>query len=92
VTSGGLEFISSLGADLSSSALATHQHGAFCRPCLDWSERRPHLAGTVGRLMYDAFARRGWVRRVPHSRAVSISPVGELELKGRFGLLLSRPI
>jgi DNA-binding transcriptional ArsR family regulator len=89
VTSRGLEFLVSLGVDLRSGAPASPQKAAFCRPCLDWSERRPHIAGTVGRAMYESFSRHGWVRRTGDSRAVSINAPGALQLERHFGLVLS---
>ena len=48
----------------------------FCRPCLDWSERRPHLAGAVGAAILERSLDLGWVRRRPGSRALIVTPVG----------------
>ena len=63
----------------------------FCRPCLDWSERRPHLAGTLGIAIACRCFDLGWVKRVDGSRAVAITPAGyhglrcvfETDLKSR---------
>lgn len=56
------------------------------RPCLDWTERRPHLAGAVGaavcRHAFDA----GWVTRVGTSRAVRVTAEGSRALHGELGL------
>lgn len=55
-----------------------------CRPCLDWSQRRHHLAGAAG----DAFLARilalGWARRVAGARVIAFSPKGE---KAFFAML-----
>ncbi len=60
----------------------------FCRPCLDWSERRPHIAGAVGAALCTACLERGWVRRVEDSRALTVSPAGRLALDAAFGTRL----
>jgi len=49
----------------------------LCRSCLDWSERRNHLAGSLGRAILSEMERKGWVRRDPASRAVSFSHLGQ---------------
>lgn len=48
----------------------------LCRACLDWSERRHHLAGGVGAALLDLFLSRGWATRDPRSRAVLFGEVG----------------
>ena len=49
---------------------------ATCRACLDWSERRHHLAGPAGAALLQLFLRRGWARRDGASRAVVFTPAG----------------
>lgn len=49
----------------------------LCRACLDWSMRRHHLAGSVGRLVLDRLFALSWARRLPNSRIVAFSPEGE---------------
>lgn len=46
------------------------------RGCLDWTERRPHLAGALGAALCAAALERQWVRRVGSGRAVKVTPVG----------------
>jgi len=48
-----------------------------CRACLDWSERRHHLAGKLGHAVLDALIARGWARRLPSSRVIRFSGTGE---------------
>lgn len=50
------------------------------RPCLDWSERRHHLAGGVGAAVASVLLERGWLRRLPDTRAL------QLTMRGREGL------
>ncbi len=61
---------------------------AFCRLCLDWSERRHHLAGKVGTALCGAFLNRHWARRIPGTRALAITPKGAEALHRHFGLSL----
>jgi DNA-binding transcriptional ArsR family regulator len=51
----------------------------LCRACLDWSERRTHLAGSLGRALFETFERKRWLKRVPDSRVVLFSASGERE-------------
>jgi DNA-binding transcriptional ArsR family regulator len=57
---------------------------AFCRPCLDWSERRFHLAGAVGAALADRCFALGWVERLRDSRAVAITARGQVALRELF--------
>jgi len=58
----------------------------FCRPCLDWSERRHHIAGAVGAALYRSFLARGWIRRFEGGRTVTFTPPGREALKRHFGI------
>ncbi|MDT8759527.1 ArsR family transcriptional regulator [Sphingomonas psychrotolerans] len=83
LTDKGIALLATLGID----AIAPRGRGAtFCRPCLDWSERRPHIGGAVGRALYAAFEQNGWMRRAAAGRAVQITPRGATELHRHFGL------
>lgn len=57
----------------------------FCRPCLDWSERRPHLGGAVGAAICTRCLELGWVRRQPGTRAVLVTPEGARGVRETFG-------
>jgi DNA-binding transcriptional ArsR family regulator len=54
----------------------------FAYPCLDWSERRPHLAGRLATSLLDHFMERRWLARVPQSRALRVTPQGRRTLLG----------
>jgi len=55
-----------------------------CRACLDWSERRHHLAGALGAAMLDRIVALGWARRDPQSRVMQFTPAGERSLRAAF--------
>lgn len=74
VTPPGRRFLHGFGLDLDT---APRSRRALCRTCLDWSERRPHLAGHLGARLLTRFLDLGWVARVPGSRALTISRAGE---------------
>ena len=59
VTDKGKSFLADFGIDL---AVAAHSKRVFCRPCLDWSERRYHLAGTVGAALMHRALELKWVK------------------------------
>ena len=59
---------------------------AFCRPCLDWSERRFHIAGHTGAALARHCEDKGWIKRVRDSRAVKLSEAGSEALAGLLGL------
>lgn len=58
---------------------------AECRVCLDWSERRHHLAGTMGAALLQRLYALGWARRDKGSRVVRFSPAGERAFRERLG-------
>jgi len=59
---------------------------APARRCLDWTERRPHVAGPVGTALAQIALDRGWVRRLRGTRAVAVAPLGRAQLKGLFNI------
>ncbi len=58
----------------------------FARQCLDWSERRHHLAGSLGASLTKRLFELGWIERLPGGRAVRITPEGATGLFNEFGL------
>jgi DNA-binding transcriptional ArsR family regulator len=83
LTANGLTFLAGLGVDLTSPV---RNRRAFCRPCLDWSERRLHLAGRVGAAIAGLAFQRDWIRRRYKSRSVEITADGATALKQLFGI------
>jgi DNA-binding transcriptional ArsR family regulator len=73
------------GLGIDTAALAERRR-PLCRPCLDWSARRHHLAGALGAALLARFLALGWARIVTGSRVVSFSPAGEKALRDRVGL------
>jgi DNA-binding transcriptional ArsR family regulator len=59
---------------------------AYARACLDWSERRPHLAGALGAAVADTLLARHWVTRVPKTRALRVTDVGRDGLREALGV------
>jgi DNA-binding transcriptional ArsR family regulator len=53
----------------------------ICRPCLDWSERRCHLSGTLGAAIFKLFLSRGWVARERGQRVVRFGRDGERKIE-----------
>ena len=56
----------------------------LCRPCLDWSERRPHLAGHVGGALCRHCFTAGWIKHVDGTRAVTVTPKGQRNFREIF--------
>jgi hypothetical protein len=56
------------------------------RVCLDWTERRPHLAGVAGARVCTGFFERGWIARIGTSRAVQLTPAGHRGLRELFNM------
>lgn len=56
-----------------------------CRMCLDWSERRAHLAGALGAALLERLFALGWARRAGDSRIVRFTPPGEAGFARWFG-------
>jgi DNA-binding transcriptional ArsR family regulator len=70
---GADEELESIGLDV---AALKHTRHVPCRACLDWSERRDHLAGALGAALLQLALERGWVKRERDSRAVRFTPAG----------------
>ena len=74
VTDAGKLFLEKFGIDI---AAATQSKRVFCRPCLDWSERRFHLAGAVGAALLHRTLELNWVKRQDNTRALAITRAGQ---------------
>lgn len=58
----------------------------LARACLDWTERRPHLAGVAGAALCRHALDTGWCVRIGSERAVKVTPTGERALSGLLGI------
>ncbi|HWE47693.1 MAG TPA: winged helix-turn-helix domain-containing protein [Caulobacteraceae bacterium] len=85
VTRAGEQFLMTFGID---ATAPTRGRRPFCRPCLDWSERRPHLAGHLGAQLLDRTLELGWVRRLKDTRALAITPKGQQGFRKTFDVSL----
>jgi DNA-binding transcriptional ArsR family regulator len=83
VTDAGATFLHGLGVDL---AAASRSKRVFCRPCLDWSERRPHIAGVVGAALLQRSLDLKWLRRLDDTRALAITRAGQAGFHKTFGI------
>jgi DNA-binding transcriptional ArsR family regulator len=85
ITDNGVTFLQEFGVDL---ATARSRRRIFCRPCLDWTERRPHIGGTVGAVLAQRCFDLKWLQRMRDSRALMVTPAGRRGLSDVFGLSL----
>lgn len=60
----------------------------LARQCLDWSERRPHLAGQLGAVLLEKMLKRQWFKKVQFSREMVVTAKGRQELYDRLGITL----
>ncbi len=86
LTEAGARFLTvELGVDR--SALVPGRR-TVARPCLDWTQRRTHLAGVAGAQLCEKLLARGWVQRVGTGRAVRVTSPGQDALRALLGLRL----
>ena len=83
VTSAGIEWFGSIGLDV--RMIGPTRRG-LARQCLDWTERRHHLAGPLGVQFMDVLCSNGWLRRSKSSRIVTVTPKGWAGLKAQLGI------
>jgi DNA-binding transcriptional ArsR family regulator len=83
VTKRGEKVLRRIGVDLERARASRR---SFARACLDWTERRPHLAGSLGAAMLRRFLAAGWVVCSARSRALRITPEGRGAMERHFGL------
>lgn len=81
LTSSGAAFAKTLAIDLDA---LNGKKSALCRECLDWSERRSHLAGSLGRALLSRFEALSWAKRNQKTRVVTFSPQGIREFERLF--------
>ncbi len=83
VTEAGRDFFTQMGIDLSKLQSSRRP---LCKPCLDWSNRRTHLAGSLGQAILQHFVESGWCIRQDGSRSIVFSPTGETQFEALFTL------
>ena len=74
LTNKGKKWFADLGIDIDELQL---QRRSFLRPCLDWSERRHHIAGSLAAALLDKMLSSDWIRRTKNSRAMVITSKGQ---------------
>ena len=77
----GEQFFTDFGIDLK---VLKKKRRSFSNVCLDWSERRHHLAGALGHGLLTHFLDLGWITRVPSIRAIKITEIGKDGFKRVF--------
>lgn len=85
LTADGAKEIESLGIDVAATQALRRR---FACSCVDWSERRPHLAGALGAALLNLALKRKWVVRDLDSRALTVTRIGVREMRTRFGVEL----
>jgi DNA-binding transcriptional ArsR family regulator len=83
VTAAGRGAFAALGIDVDAVRALRRR---FAYPCVDWSERRPHIAGALGQALLRAALGRKWFVQDLDSRALRLTPPGRRQLRARFGL------
>src|ERR1700756_3540275 len=83
ITQEGTRFLTEFGVDLSTLSSSRRR---FCRLCIDWTERRPHIAGAVGAALTKRCFNLGWTERMKHSRAVIVTELGKRGFLETFGI------
>jgi DNA-binding transcriptional ArsR family regulator len=66
-----------------------HRTRPLLRPCMDWSERRYHLAGSLGAALTSALAERRWIASREASRIVTVTQAGQAGLHDWLGIDLA---
>jgi len=87
ITDTGIDFLVRMGVARETLLVPRTKRSrrVLCRPCLDWSERRWHLAGAVRSAICAHSFANGWIRRMDATRAVMITPKGLQVFREHFG-------
>jgi DNA-binding transcriptional ArsR family regulator len=88
ITTAGTRFLTAFGVGLPHRR-SSRRH--FCRLCLDWTERRLHIAGAVGVAITRRCFDLGWIERTPRSHAVIVTTSGRRGFQKTFGIDASEP-
>lgn len=82
LTAAGLAWLRGIGFDPERLTAPAHSksRARLAYPCLDWSERRDHLAGTLGRALLQHFIASGWLHPHEGDRALTLTESGRRHL------------
>jgi len=83
ITKKGEIFFNDFGIDILE---LKKQRRTFAKPCLDWSERKHHMAGSLAAALVNKMLELDWIRRIANSRAILITSKGEIELKEKLNV------
>ena len=83
ITPRGTQAFQALGLDVEG---ARGERRRFAFPCLDWSERRPHIGGAVGAALLNLMLKKKWVAQDLDSRVLRVTSFGRRELLARFNV------
>ncbi len=83
VTPAGAKGLATIGIDIEATRA---QRRRFAYACLDWSERRPHIGGSLGAAFLRVALQRKWVIQDLDSRALGVTALGRREMLARFGI------
>jgi DNA-binding transcriptional ArsR family regulator len=83
VTNSGWKLLAEL--DIVESEMINNRR-PLTRQCLDWSERRPHIAGQVGAMLLNTMLEKSWFKRMRFSRELIITTKGRGEIQKLFGV------
>lgn len=88
ITDKGVEVLRRAGIIADADGDTARSARPLCRPCLDWSERRPHVAGRLGAAICRHALEQAWVRRMKGTRALQVTPRGRAQLPKVLGARL----
>jgi DNA-binding transcriptional ArsR family regulator len=83
VTDKGESHLAKLGIDVAEARRARRR---FASPCLDWSERRPHLGGAIGAALLTSALEKGWLLRDLDSRSLRVTRSGQRVFSAQLGV------
>lgn len=83
LTPAGQRALQDLGVDVNGAAGGPRN---FARPCADWTERRPHLAGALAAAITATLLQRQWFQRLPTARGLRLTETGRSGLSAHFGI------
>jgi DNA-binding transcriptional ArsR family regulator len=86
ITARGERWLADLGIDLDS--LRAHRKRPLVRQCLDWTERKFHVAGATGAALLDLFREREWIKQEAGSRVATITGKGKRAFQTHFEIMV----